>query len=133
MKYKTKKTIAIDFDGVIHKYRYGWKDGSIYDEPNKEVVKGIYDLLRKGYAVYIHSTRSPWKVARWMRKQYPWFGPMAEDMCEGLPVQVIPFWKKFWNKEMTLGVSRRKIPAVIYIDDRAEKFNGNWKEIEKKL
>ena len=35
------KTIAVDFDGFIHKYSKGWHDGSIYDEP----VEGAAEAL----------------------------------------------------------------------------------------
>lgn len=118
------KTIAVDFDGVIHSYEKGWQDGSIYGVANVEVIKWMHEKMRNGYAVYIHTSRNPWQVSRWMKKQYPWFGPMAEDCCGGTPVMVVPFWKKFWNRDDFLGVSRRKLPAIIYIDDRGFKFEG---------
>ena len=38
-----KKTIAVDFDGVIHKYSRGYQDGSIYDEP----VEGALETMEK--------------------------------------------------------------------------------------
>ena len=55
-----RKTIAFDFDGVIHKYSKGWQDGSIYDEPVvgiKEVInelhKTYYDFL-----LYVNNIRT---------------------------------------------------------------------------
>jgi len=33
--------IAVDFDGVIHKYSKGWHNGQIYDGP----VPGCYDAM----------------------------------------------------------------------------------------
>ena len=36
-----KNTIAIDFDGVIHKNSKGFHDGTIYDEPIEGVKKGL--------------------------------------------------------------------------------------------
>lgn len=54
---KPIKAIAVDFDGVIHTYDEGWKDGSIYGE----VVEGAKEALQswkdEGYIIYIHTAR----------------------------------------------------------------------------
>lgn len=108
------KTIAIDFDGVIHKYSKGWHDGSCYDVPVDGVFDAIGYLLKKGYSVFILSTRKPKQIKRWMKDNTL------------LAVEIIPWWKKFWNKPYVIGVTRRKLPAHVYIDDRAINFDGNW-------
>lgn len=134
------KTIAIDFDGVIHKYSRGWADGTIYDEANNDILKLMSQLMDEGYAVYILSTRSPWQIARWINKQYPWFGDMAYDLeydryfdRGGREVKVVPFWKKFWDTNKYLGVTRRKLPAIAYIDDRAIRFTGDINKLVEDL
>jgi len=135
------KTIAIDFDGVIHKYSKGWHDGTCYDEP----IEGAEEFLKKimenkDISVFILSTRSPWQIKNWIiENMSQTFGAMAVDCgqvwCgqDGYEVEIVPFWKKFWNKKDVLGITRRKLPAIAYIDDRAVKFNGDWKEIENSL
>lgn len=130
------KTIAIDFDGVIHKYSQGWKDGEIYDEPLGQVFTCIGSLFDTGYSVFVFSTRNPRQIKKWlngwvMKSDYEVNG-MGNDPREwvepryGFTVEVIPFWKKFWNKKYVLGVTRRKLPAEVYVDDRALKFEGDW-------
>jgi hypothetical protein len=52
-------TIAFDFDGVIHKYRKGWQDGSVYDSLNFRILYLIETLIHKGHNVLICSTRNP--------------------------------------------------------------------------
>lgn len=123
------KTIAIDFDGVIHKYSSGWQDGTIYDEPIDGSLEAIRDLLKQGYSVFIFSTRSPRQIKRWLDDKYPFFGNMTYDLSHGgYLTKVIPFWKKFWNEKEVLGITKRKLPAHIYVDDRAYKFEGDWKK-----
>ena len=126
------KTIAIDFDGVIHKYSKGWSDGSIYDEPFDGVFKAISELM-KTHSVFILSTRSPWQIKRWLDKHLWTYAPMevpagVDDKLYfyGYRAGVIPFWTKFWNKPYLLGITNKKLPAEIYIDDRALKFEGSW-------
>lgn len=127
------KTIAIDFDGVIHAYSKGWHDGSIYDEP----VTGIFDFIQKlfdnGYSVYIFSTRKPAQIKKWLQFHIMMSEYEVDGMgCDpsyykytkyGYTCEKIPFWKKFWNKSYVIGISRRKLPATVYIDDRSIKFD----------
>lgn len=109
------KTIAVDFDGVVHTYSRGWADGTIYDEP----VPGAIDALRLlqcSYAVFIHTARDPYTVADWLRRCG--FDTVA-DFDAGTP--------DFWNNQTVLLVTHRKLPAAAYLDDRAVRFT-NWKQ-----
>lgn len=119
------KTIAIDFDGVIHKYSKGWQDGSIYDGEIEGSLFAIDRLLTHGYSVFIFSSRSPRQIRKWFNDKLDVDYPLTF----GWGVCVIPFWKRFWNSKRFVGVTKRKLPAMCYIDDRAVKFNGDWAEI----
>lgn len=129
-----KKTIAIDFDGVIHKYSRGWADGSIYDEPFEGVFEAIRELMKE-HTVFIFSTRSPLQIKLWLNNHLYWHDfPDGDLMLSyGYTCAIIPFWKKFWNKPNILGITKRKLPATIYIDDRAFLFSGDWKMTMKLL
>ena len=53
------KTIAFDFDGVIHEYLSGWYgEGVVADRPIDSVVKAIYQLRQNGYKVVVYTARS---------------------------------------------------------------------------
>ena len=52
-----KNTIAIDFDGVIHKNSKGFHDGTIYDEPIEDVKKGL-EYLSKSYKLIVYSCKA---------------------------------------------------------------------------
>lgn len=104
----------MDFDGVIHAYRQGWQDGSIYDEP----VPGAFDALKmlmQQYAVFIFTSRSKYQVAAWLADHG--FRVTTEfeadhDDWDG----------QFWDQQGILLVTNSKIGASAYIDDRAIRF-----------
>lgn len=106
--------IAVDFDGVIHAYRQGWKDGTIYDEP----VPGAFDALRtlmEHHAVLIHTTRHALPVAGWI-SEHSGIPCITDELRNSGP---------FWNTSGVLLVTNWKYPAVAYIDDRGIRFE-NW-------
>jgi hypothetical protein len=108
------QTIAVDFDGVIHTYDKGWQDGTIYGDFMPGAVEGLTRLMQR-YAVFIHTTRKPRQVARWI-----------EDRSgHGIECTTHVPRSGFWNERGYLLVTRRKLPAVAYIDDRAVRFK-NW-------
>jgi len=126
-------TIAIDFDGVVHKYSKGWQDGSVYDEPFEGVFEAIEELMKEN-TVFIFSTRNPQQIKKWLKdKLYIEHDLPCEHWRYNFSVEIIPFWKKFWNKPNVLGITKRKLPAVVYIDDRAYKFTGDWNKTIKDL
>ena len=120
------KTVAIDFDGVIHKYSKGWQDGKIYDDPIDGALDAIRELQREGYAVFILSTRSPSKIKRWLEDWTDEYDPMTF-----MRFSVVPFWKKFWSNTRVVGITNRKLAAAVYIDDRAILFEGDWHQTMK--
>lgn len=107
------KAIAFDFDGVIHKYSQGWKDGSIYDEYNPEVMDLILVLTKIDIPVFICSTRSPKQIKKWWDKQ-----------GFTLKAEVIKSKYQFWKEVGIIGITNKKLPAQIYIDDRAYQYKN---------
>lgn len=107
MSPKRKRTVAIDFDGVIHRYSKGWKDGSIYDPP----VEGARDALARLHAQYnvvIFTTR----VNPAMRGS----DTQMNDVLEWLAKH------GFRKGEHFDEVTHAKPAALVYIDDRALHF-----------
>ena len=118
MSKNNKRTIAVDFDGVIHAYSKGWHDGTAYDVPMESAAECLEKLLAE-YQVFIFSAREPESIQHWMATHMPQF-------C----TQVIPVDSdiKFWNTDNVIGITRLKLPAIVYIDDRAQRF-VSWESI----
>ena len=114
------QTVAVDFDGVLHSYERGWADGSIYGDWKPGAVAALSQLMQQ-YAVFVHTTRNPKQVARWIERRT---GYGVE--CTTHPPRT---WygrrKPFWNQQGVLLVTDRKLAAIAYIDDRALRFT-NW-------
>lgn len=108
-------TISIDFDGVIHAYREGWQDGSIYDKPVEGAFEALRELMKK-YSVVIFTSRDAEQVADWLFERgdfrVTWEFPGDTSL-------------KFWNTQSHLYVTNRKLPSIAYIDDRGIRFY-NW-------
>lgn len=108
------KTIAFDFDGVIHRYRGGWGDGSIYDSPDMKIVRTINSLLNMdNVSVIIISTRDPKQIKEWI------------DTNQLFSCDIIPDDVRFWDDADVVGITNRKLPAYLYVDDRAFKYNSD--------
>jgi hypothetical protein len=91
------KTIAIDFDGVLHKYSKGWRNGEIYDEPMEGAVGACKLLIERGYNLVVFTVRKNTRaVEEWLRKN-------------GFP---------------EMKVTNQKPKAVAYIDDRGIRFQS---------
>ena len=133
------KTIAIDFDGVIHSYDKGWQGGVIYGTPIEGVFEAIDGLIKDGYNVFILSTRNSKQIKEWLTPlimESEWVRDGLGDPNDfmyakySFTVEVIPFWwhwfNKFWNKPNVVGITNVKLPAFAYVDDRAICFKGDW-------
>lgn len=112
------RTIAVDFDGVIHQYSRGWADGTIYDPPIAGAIEGLRSLM-KNYAVFVHTTRDPKQVSEWLNYQ-------------GIPTELYIHddAHTFWYGQDSILVTNFKLPAIAYIDDRAYFFTGWGKVVE---
>jgi phosphoglycolate phosphatase-like HAD superfamily hydrolase len=98
------RTVAVDLDGVVHRYSRGWADGTIYDPPVDGAYEALLRLATAGWRLVLHTTRArdpaqAAAVAAWLE-----INGMAGLFAE---------------------VTDRKPLAVAYIDDRAIRFT-DW-------
>lgn len=95
------KTVVMDFDGVIHSYKSGFKGTTkIPDEPVAGIKEEIAKI-RKKYKVVILSTRCSQKGGKEaMQRWLDLHGIVVDDIVD------------------------HKVPAHVYIDDRAVRFGG---------
>lgn len=97
------KTVVFDFDGVIHSYVSGWKGIDNIPDPPVEGIKEVIDTIRRedGYRVAVVSTRCSEEKGKIAIQEYLKKHDIVVDY-----------------------VLKEKPPAVVYIDDRAIRFNG---------
>ena len=102
------KRILMDFDQTIHKYSSGWVNGIIYDDPIPGSKQVIDQFRNDGYQVIIFTCR------------------LSETTHgkDGVIKQrkMIEDWLKEHSIEVD-GMTAEKLPAEIYIDDRAYCFD----------
>lgn len=100
-------TIAVDFDATLHPYTAGWQGMEIVaDEPPSPDCRYVLDeLIGAGCNLVVHSARAG--------------HPDGEA--------AIRAWLKTHDLARRFDhVTNRKIAAVVYLDDRAVHFDGNW-------
>lgn len=114
-----RKTICVDFDGVIHFYGDGWKEGVIYDFPVPGSLEWLRSLIghtnEKGeheFEVAIYSSRS--KLAGGVVDMQMWLKEygMSDDELQNISFPT------------------QKPAAWITIDDRCFQFRGEFPTVD---
>jgi hypothetical protein len=100
------RTVCLDFDGVLHSYRSGWRGASVIPDPPIHGTREAVARLRQQYRVVVYSARCQSAEGRraieaWLRKH----DIQVDEICEHKP------------------------PALVYVDDRAIPFRGDWEQV----
>ncbi len=109
---EAKDIICIDFDDVIHSYP-GWKPGQSTSSITGSLILGTKEAITKlriDYKVIILSSRANSPAG-------------LRAIAEWLEVHGI----------IVDGITATKIPAAIYVDDRALAFEGDWGELLQRI
>ncbi len=100
-----RKTILIDLDGVLNTY-----DGNYSENFIPEVKKGAKEFIKKlnkDYDLILFTKRNNLEATKWL----------IENKMD----------------EYFKDVTRVKVPAYLYLDDRAMRFSGNYENTLKQI
>lgn len=106
---KRPKTVCIDFDGVIHDYRKGWRGIDVFDRVLPGASEATHRLRDAGYVIIIHTTRNDSPALQTFLDE----NQIAYDHINHNPFQPV-------------GSDKGKIIADVYLDDRGICFTGDW-------
>jgi hypothetical protein len=109
----TRRTIAVDFDGVLHSYRSGWIDAHTIPDPPNHGAMDWLNRVSRTFEVVIFTTRAKTMRGRNAIKRWLWENGYVEPGAET------------WS-DLRIRVSYTKPPALVYIDDRAWRFDGRF-------
>ncbi len=148
------KDLCIDFDGVIHSYKSGWKGATVIpDEPVPGAIEWLVGLLDKGFQPCIYSSRSKtWFGRRAMKcwletwflveirnlenlkdsenwKDWRWKIINSHSSMDPWEIHCIDACHHFAHK--VIKYPSKKPPAYLTIDDRAICFNGTFPTAEE--
>jgi hypothetical protein len=103
---RVRRTVCLDFDGVLHSYRSGWRGAENIPDPPIHGTREAVARLRERYRVVVYSARCATEagrqaVASWLLKHEI----AVDEVCEHKP------------------------PALVYVDDRAIPFKGDWDQV----
>jgi len=104
-KLENKKTILIDFDGVLNNYTGEYDKAAI-----PEIKKGAKDFiinLSKDYNIKIFTSRNKVQTCKWLIK----------NKLDGYIIDITDV----------------KEPAWVYIDDRCIKFDGDYDNLQNEI
>lgn len=105
-----RKTICIDFDGVIADYSQGWQGPDIFGAPMPGAAEALQHLHQNGWKVIIFTTRSNTHGLRsYLERNGIWYDEINE------------------NSDQPDGSNPGKPVADCYVDDRAVRFI-DWRQ-----
>lgn len=100
----SRRTIAVDFDGVIAEYD-GYKGAGVLGNPRPDVVEALRVLNGEGWKIVIHTTRGRKEIAAYLEQH-------------GIPCDEV-------NRNSDYQTQGPKPVADVYWDDRALCYSGD--------
>ncbi len=107
----SRRTIAVDFDGVIAEYD-GWKGVGVLGAPRADVREVLQTLRAEGWKIIIHTTRSEQEIVDYLVRH----GIVYDEI----------------NRNSDYKTQGVKPVADVYWDDRAIPYSGDArKDLER--
>lgn len=112
--------ICLDFDSTVRPWG-GLRD---FPAPFDGVVQWVKDIRSAGYKVILFTSRL----------SAVWHEAEGRDIATGImdEVEYLRQYCKKFDIEVD-GATAEKIPALVYIDDKAIRFMGNWQDTREKF
>lgn len=121
---KRKYTLACDFDGVIHQHISPWKNAhTIEDPPIPDSIGWLWKMNQKFKVVVFTARGRTWRGRRAVKSFLKRYSSPSQ-------------WYSGWGDSMSVGleeveVTDRKPAALVYLDDRAIRFVGEFPTAEQ--
>ncbi len=100
----SRRTLAVDFDGVIANYD-GYKGPGVLGDPRADVREALHTLKNEGWKIIINTTRGQQELAKYLAQH-------------GIPFDE-------FNSNSDYNTQGIKPVADVYWDDRAVCYSGD--------